>query len=76
MGWSYRNYSKICITFLTLSTFKITLDDIISHIISYVYIAQILAGHLCMGMDIQLVFTELSGYLYSGFYLGNLGIKR
>ncbi len=51
----------------SVSTFKITLDDIISHITSYVYIAQILAGHLCMGMDIQLVFTELSGYLYRDF---------
>ena len=46
MGRSYGNYIKICITFLTLSIFTITLDDIISHIIACVYFIHILSWTL------------------------------
>lgn len=46
MGWSYRSYSKICITFLALSTFKITLDDIILHVIACIYFIHILSWTL------------------------------
>ena len=46
MGWSYGNYTKICITFLALSTFKITLDDIILHIIACIYFIHILSWTL------------------------------
>lgn len=49
MGWSYGNYTKICITFLALSTFKITLDDIILHIIACIYFIHILSWTLLYG---------------------------
>lgn len=67
MGWSYRSYSKICITFLALSTFKITLDDIILQVIACIYFIHILSwtllyedGHAtCVHIVIGILISQI-----------------